>query len=212
MSRTDAEDVIRYLASALHAEVNTSRTTTPDPDDAPARYWEGSRDAVDWVIQTLRGRAASFAAAAARAARLRQLATRASSGLWVFTAEASVHRHAEPGDWDTHERVGRFTDPALARYAVAAQPAVILRLLTAWEDPSADTGDLDALADAARTASCWDWATHGIYLHDREGSELGWMHRLADTDYLAAAHPRDILNLIDDVRALRAVPAPLADA
>lgn len=164
-------------------------------EDGP--YWEGAADALTWAVSTLRSRAAGFAENAADHAQLRQLATRASTGMWTVarrsTGDATLSAE--------QQRLG-ILDPAVADYLCAAQPAFTLSLLEALDDPAVPAPDITAVVNAARLVPRGAWSSSWPVLY-AAGQEKGWVQFSRDIDYAVAAEPHRMLTLIRTLRTVR---------
>jgi hypothetical protein len=190
--------MIRHVASIIEQATAGGRGERGPAQDG---YWAGVDDVTEWWIRHLRESATAITERARRLHRLRQFATRASAGTWFagdLCGDGQVSIHTGAGT-----RVGKLTRALDAHFVVAAQPAVILQLLAALDDPDAPAPDLDALTDAARLATRGPWSHAGIFLRSVDGEDLGWMHLQHDVDYLTAVEPAFVLDLIDMLNAAR---------
>ncbi|SDH48457.1 hypothetical protein [Microbacterium sp. 77mftsu3.1] len=190
-----AAALLRHIAHDF--EATTSRHAVTG-EDASEDYWRGGNDSIAWVIARLRGQAEGLAAEAEQRERLRQLATHASTGEWCARGTANGPKlYTADGT-----RLGELTDPAVARYVIAAQPATVLRLLAACDDPAAPTGPIDELEEAAHAAASTPWSHVGVVL--QAGSrDLGWLHFSHDMDFVVAADPRVLIRIIRGLRDAR---------
>lgn len=194
------EALLRTAATLIEQVVAEART---ERRDATSDYWAGADDAIEWALRHLRANAHDIVARAARLARLRELATQASSGFWVADGP-SLYRHPEPGDWDTEGTLGTMTSPTAEAWVLVAQPTVIVQLLDAVEDPTLPGPNLNTLEAYAREAAeGGPWTHTGIFLRDCSGKDLGYLKRAHDVDYIVACDPDLILDLIQTLRSAR---------